>query len=76
MQDLQTLLDTLINLHEKGLINGDERVRLHQMLKEKYSYGNEMPEYKCPECKKPMFYTWPNGPVCIESEGGCGYTFN
>ncbi|MDP3992459.1 MAG: hypothetical protein Q8P79_03075 [Nanoarchaeota archaeon] len=76
MQDLQTLLDTLINLHEKGLINGDERIRLHQMLKEKYSYGDKMPEYRCPQCRKPLVYTWASGPACIQSEGGCGYSFN
>ena len=77
-ENLQMLLEKneLLKKHEAGALNGDERVRLHQLLKEKYSYGDEMPEYRCPQCKKPMIYTWVSGPICIKSVGGCGYSFN
>ena len=72
VEDLQILLEK----HVQKNLSGDERVRLHNLLKEKYSFGDKMPEYKCPGCDKPLFYTWASGPMCILSEGGCGYSFN
>jgi len=69
-------LEELLEKHETSNLSGDERVKLHELLKERYSYGDKMPEYKCPQCKKPLVLSWPSGPLCAFSEGGCGYSFS
>lgn len=68
-------LQTLLKKHDEGTITRSERTVLHRLLKENHSYGDKMPEYRCPNCNKPLIYTWAFGPVCMWSEGGCGFSF-
>ena len=69
-------LEKLLEMHDAGYLSGDDREKLHRLLKEKYAYGDKMPEYKCPECEKPLVYTWASGPLCITSDGGCGFSYS
>jgi len=69
-------LNSLLKEHEEGTITQEGRATLHMLLKEDHAFGEMMPEYRCPQCRKPMMYTWFKGPACTWSKGGCGYSFN
>ena len=74
MPDITRNLGILLQKHNEKNISGEERKQLHELLKEKYRYGDRMPEYRCPECKKPFIYTVSIGPACLGNDG-CGYMF-
>jgi RNase P subunit RPR2 len=70
-EDLQTLLEK----HEKRILSGDERVRLHELINQKYDVGEEIKNYNCPNCGKFLVNTLVTGPTCVEYKGGCGFNY-
>ena len=67
-------LEELLEKHSSKTISKDERWELHVLFKEKYSYGETIPEYLCPECKKPLVFTYGKGPACW-LELGCRFSY-
>jgi len=69
----KTVLATLLEKHYQKTITSEEKDKLHGLLREIYSPGEKMVLYKCPDCKKPLFYMHDKGPACMYGKGGCGY---
>ncbi|PJE51597.1 MAG: hypothetical protein COV29_00350 [Candidatus Yanofskybacteria bacterium CG10_big_fil_rev_8_21_14_0_10_36_16] len=70
----QDRMNQLLIKHYQGLMTTSERFELHRLLKEKYAYGVQMLEYRCPKCNTPLTFSWADGPACMWFTGGCGWT--
>jgi len=61
----------LFEKHCSGEITRAEWDEFRALLGDKY--GNLMSEYLCPNCERPLLYTWSDGLACWKSAEGCGW---
>jgi hypothetical protein len=64
----------LFEKHCSGKITREEWNKFRVLLEKKYKYGDEMPEYPCPKCGRPLLNSWYQGLVCWKRDGGCGWS--
>lgn len=69
-------IDALFVKHCAATITIQEWRELQELLlAENYHYGDMLPGYLCPnqKCRKPLMFSWHDGPVCWHANGGCGW---
>lgn len=66
-------INELLVKHYTRTITPEEQSELNSALKAKYSFGEPMPEYRCPDCNRPLIFSWANGLICLWAQGGCGW---
>ncbi len=77
MKTLQGILemDEFLERNRKKILSGDDREKLHELIKQSHAIGQKIEGYFCPNCENTLVNTYPTGPTCIKSEGGCGFYF-
>ena len=72
---IQGELERLIEKHKSKNLSNDERVRLHELIDEKYDVGDVIEKYNCQNCGKFLVKTSATGPTCVKYDHGCGFSY-